>query len=509
MQARRPALGYLLAAVSGGLQILIFPVFSLTLLAPIAVAPLLVAIAWEPRRLAQFRLGWLAGSIYWAGTCYWVYGVMHHYGHLAAPAAAAIFVGFFVVKGLHLGVFSLLAAPLLRRAWALPAVAAAWVAIEGSHQYLAFTWLLLGNAGVNMSVLGRLAPYTGVYGLSFAFAMMNAAVALLVLRRPRRELAWLAVLPLLFLLPPLPQGDAGRQAVRLVQPNVHPDELIEEPWTAVRARRHLERMEKLSTEIADAIDPSPPALVIWPEYPVPAYYFDSPGWRSFMEALARKTGAYLIFNTIAFRASEPRRPLNAAVVLDPGGTLISRYAKIFLVPFGEFVPWPFSLFIDKITLEAGDFVPGDAVSVAPVGAHGVGTFICYEAVFARGVRRFVANGAEVLVNISNDSWYGRSAARYQHLWIVRMRAIENARWILRATNDGITSIVDAAGQVVSALPSYEQGVLCGRFSYRSERTWYSRYGEWFWWSTVLATGVLLPLAAWRQRRPSEDGQSSP
>ena len=114
------------------------------------------------------------------------------------------------------------------------------------------------------------------------------------------------------------------------------------------------------------------------------------------------------------------------------------------------------------------------------------TFICYEAVFARGVRRFVDSGAEVLVNISNDSWYGQSPARDQHLLIARMRAVENARWLLRATNDGITSIIDPAGRVVAALPSYEEGVLAGRFSYSSRTTWFTRFGEWFWWGSVLA-----------------------
>ena len=477
---------YLLAAASGLLQVLIFPSFGYSLLAPVSLVPLLLAIARESGRRKQFLLGWIAGAIFWGGACYWIYDVMHRYAHLPALAAAAIFVGFFLVKGLHLGLFSVLAAPLLKTRWAIPVVAALWVALEGTHQYLGFTWLHLGNAGISMSVLARLAPYTGVYGVSFALALMNVALAAALLRKPRRQLAWLLLLPTLYLLPALPPPETGDKGVRLIQPNINPDEVVGRGWSRRRLAEHLSRMEFLSTEAAASSESISPELVIWPEYPLPGYFFADPSYRSYMERLARKTDAYLIFNAVDFEPAAERRPLNTAVTLDPAGEMVSRYDKIFLVPFGEFVPWPFSYFIEKVTLEAGDFVPGSEVALAEVGTHQVGTFICYEAVFARGVRRFVDSGAEVLVNISNDSWYGQSPARDQHLLIARMRAVENARWLLRATNDGITSIIDPAGRVVAALPSYEEGVLAGRFSYSSRTTWFTRFGEWFWWGSVLA-----------------------
>ena len=284
-----------------------------------------------------------------------------------------------------------------------------------------------------------------------------------------------------------------------MQPDVHPDLLKQGGWTAATATEHMRRMGVLSTQKSQVFD-GLPALLIWPEYPVPAYYFDSENSKTFMQQIARASGAYFIFNTVAFEDAERRHPLNAAVTLSPSGKLVSRYAKIFLVPFGEFVPWPFSLFIEKITLEAGDFVPGREVAIAPIGDHRIGTFICYESVFVGGVRRFVANGAEALVNISNDSWYGRTAARYQHLLIARMRAMENARWLLRATNDGITTIINPAGQIVAALPSYEQAVLDGRFSYSTERTLFTRFGEWFWYASIAATALLLALPKLRAVR---------
>jgi apolipoprotein N-acyltransferase len=304
---------YLMALASGALQVVIFPSFRYYILAPLVLVPLLVALAAEPDRRKQLLLGTLAGCVFWGGTCYWIYDVMHRYAFLPAPAAAAIFVGFFAAKGLHSGLFALLAAPLLRRSWAIPGVAAAWVAVEGTHQYI-FTWLHLGNAGISMATLARLAPWTGVYGLSFALAMMNVAVALVILRRPRRELAWLVVLPLLYLLPPVPPQEAGSETVRLIQPNIHPDELLEKSWTRRRASQHLARMKALSTEAGSEYEPEHDSLLIWPEYPVPAYYFDDPGFEVFMTELARKARAHVVFNTVSFqREGEKRYPLNSAV----------------------------------------------------------------------------------------------------------------------------------------------------------------------------------------------------
>jgi apolipoprotein N-acyltransferase len=488
-----------LAALSGLLQVLVFPRFSIYLLAAFAVAPLLVALAHAPAVKQRFLLGWLCGAIYWGGTCYWVYGVMHYYGGLAVPAAAAIYAGFLLAKGLHLAVFGVLAAPLLRTPWAVPGVAALWVAIEGSHQYLAFTWLHLGNAATTMSLLAPLAPYTGVYGPSFVLAALNVVVALAVLRRPRRELAWLLLLLPLPLLPKLPDGETGTVPVRMVQPAVQPDEVMNGRWTPGRANAHFLQMLEWSLQSAEPGVVEKPELLIWPEYSVPVYYFDSERNRAIIEAAARGAGAHMVLNTVAFtQVDGERRPLNSAVVLSPEGRLLSRYSKQFLVPFGEFTPWPFSLFIDKITLEAGDFYPGQEVVVTPIGEHSIGTYICYENVFALGVAEFVARGAEALVNVSNDSWYGPTAARYQHLLIARMRAIEAQRYIMRATADGITTVINRAGQITPPLPSFQPGVMNAHFAYHRELTWFVRYGQWFWYLCI--AGALAGL--WGTRRAS-------
>ena len=173
--------------------------------------------------------------------------------------------------------------------------------------------------------------------------------------------------------------------------------------------------------------------------------------------------------------------------------------------FGEYVPWPFGWLTRKISTEAGDFAAGSRVVVSPVGTHKIGAFICYESVFPEFVREFVANGAEVLFNISNDGWFGRSAARQQHLDILRMRAAENRRWVLRATNDGITATIDSAGRLRGMLPSYTEATSYSGFRYISEKTFYTRHGDWFAWlcAAIAAAGLAVTRDWYGKNRESE------
>ena len=494
---RSAAVPVALSALSGIAQLLVFPRASLAILAPVCLVPLLLAVKGRSAR-DRWLLGWLAGCVFFGGTCYWIYPVMRDYASISPPVAGFLFVLFFLVKGPQCGVFALLAEPLLRRRWAVPALAALWVALEGSHQYVFFTWTLLGNAAVEFPLpqVLRLAPWTGVYGPSLVFAAANAAIAVAILRRSAKPLAPLALLLGLAALPPLANSEEGTHLARLVQPNVHPD-LVKAGWVREHGTSHLRDMLRLSTASSPEGQPD---LVVWPEYPVSAYYYDDVGSRQFLERVAVESGAALIFNSISFVDGDRNRPRNSAVTLDPDGRLLGEYSKVNLVPFGEFVPWPFHLFVEKITLQAGMFVPGESVTTALVGGRSVGTFICYESVFAGFVRQFTAAGASVLVNISNDSWYGRSAAREQHLLIARMRAVENDRWILRATNDGITAAISPSGGVAAQLPSYVQEFADVRFGFRAHRTAFVEYGEWLWWLCSLVSGAAIAVAALRNPR---------
>jgi apolipoprotein N-acyltransferase len=464
-------LSWVLALASAALLILTFPGASIAWFAPVALTPLLVALAREGRWQRRFLLGWSAGVVYWFGVCYWIEAVLAEHAGISGVVAWLLFLLFCVAKSMHLGVFAILAGPLMRRWWAIPSVAALWVAVEVTHGSLGFAWLALGNAGIDMALPMRLAPLTGVYGLSFLFMMMATAVALVCLQRRRIQLLWLAPILLLPLLPALPRADRGRDTALLVQPNISETE----DWTTEKIQRTKRDLATLSLKAA-LIESPPPSLIVWPEAPAPFYYFDDETFRNYINSLARATNASVLVGIVAHAPSGG--PLNSAVLVTPDGVAISRYDKMNLVPFGEFVPWPFG-FANKISTEVGDYVPGKHVVVSPIGAHKLGTFICYESVFPNFVRKFAAGGAELLVNISNDGWFGKSYARDQHLEMVRMRAAENRRWLLRATNDGITATIDPAGRLRGTLPSYVQATSYTGFGYTSGQTLYTRCGDWF------------------------------
>jgi apolipoprotein N-acyltransferase len=481
-------LNWLLALLSAALLILTFPGFRIAWLAPLALTPLLVAVARESRPLGRFFLGWAAGIVFWFGVCYWIQFTLSFHGGLGQIAAWAVFLLFALIKGLHLAVFALLAGMLMRRWWAVPAVSALWVAIEATHGLLGFAWLALGNAGIDMAIPLRLAPITGVWGLSFVFMMTAAALALPLLRRSRLELMWLLPLPFLIYLPYLPGATRGREVALLAQPNISETE----EWTTDSVHRMESEQAALSVRSALIESTRPPSIVVWPEVPAPLYYEDDSQFRQTIDNLARTIRAYLLIGVVAHTGDG--RPLNSAMLISPAGTPISRYDKVNLVPFGEFVPWPFG-FANKISTEVGDFAAGRKVVVSPVNGHRIGAFICYESVFPNFVRKFAAGGAEVLFNISNDGWFGKSAARQQHLTIVRMRAAENRRWILRSTNDGLTGTIDPAGRVRGTLPLYTEATSYTGFSYIAEQTFYTRYGDWF--PLVCATIALMCLVAER------------
>lgn len=474
-----------LAAASALLLILAYPHFGLAFLAPVAISPLVLASALEKRHGRRFLLGWVSGVIYWAGACYWIQGVLEAHGSMSGPGSWGAFALFSVVKALHTGVFALFAGLLMPGAWAILSVPALWVAVESTHRWLGFAWLGLGNAGIDMGLPMRLAPWTGVWGLSFIFAMTGTAAALIALGRPRKQLAPVLALPLIAILPHLPEPRRGAETAVLVQPNISEDA----EWTPEWVEDMHRRLDSLSTGSLEQNQGA--GLLVWPEMPAPMYYYENARFRERIDSLARKTKTYLLLNVVPH--NNEGAPLNSALLISPEGRPVARYDKMNLVPFGEFVPGIFKMLVEKVSSEAGDFAAGERQVLLPAGNHLIGAFICYESVFPNFVRKFARQGADLFVNISNDGWYGDSAARHQHLEIVRMRAAENRRWILRATNDGITSTIDPAGRVYVNLPSHQAAAAGTSFSYIDSLTFYSRFGDWFVW--LCAAGTVAALAS--------------
>ncbi len=480
----RSPLNFGLALLAAALLILIYPGANATFLAPLALAPLLIAVAREPRPWMRFLLGWCAGVVYWFGICRWIQFVLEVHGGMGRWGGWGSFLLLCAIKAIHLGLFSMFAGIVMPHAWAIPAVAALWTGIERTHSNAGFAWLALGNAGIDMQLPLRLAPFIGVYGLSFVFASTATAVALIVLRRPRQQLAWLAMLLVMFALPPTPAPQAGSETAVVVQPNLNE----EQDWSPVTAQAMHEHL--IGASLREALQ-STPRLIVWPEAPGPFYYYRDPLFHEQADTLARQAHASFLFGAVAHTVND--RPLNSAVMVSPDGELAGRYDKIHLVPFGEYVP-PIFEWVNRITHEAGDFAPGTRRVLFNVAGHRVAAFICYESAFPNEVRKFAADGAELLVNISNDGYFGKSQARAQHLEIVRMRAVENGRWIVRATNDGISAAIDPGGRIVQQLPPYTEQVARMGYSYVAGTTVYTRTGDWFAWS-CLAVGVFALFAS--------------
>ncbi len=488
---RRVALHTLLSLLSAVFLLLIFPKFNLQFLAPVALTPLLIALARTGSAWQRFVYGWAAGIFYWFFLCTWIQFVLEAHGGMGRWGGWGAFLLFSILKALHLAVFSLLAGPLMRSPYAVPAVAALWTGLERTHGTLGFAWLALGNAAINMSVPLRLAPFIGVYGVSFVLCMLATAVACVPLRTPRIRLSPLLLLLFLWRLPSIPQSVPAGDTALVVQPNISPDT----DWTQMLRDKTEQQLSALSEAI-------PAPLVIWPELPAPLYYYNDPEFHQAATNIALHHG-YFLFGTVAYTPTN--QPLNSALLLGPRGMEVGRYDKIDLVPFGEFVPGAFS-FVNRITQEAGDFAPGRDIKVLGAAGHRLGVFICYESAFPDLVRQFTRQGADVLVNLSNDAYFGRSEAREQHLLLVRMRAIENRRYIIRATNDGITAVVDPAGRITKRLPQFEEAAASVRYGVVESTTFYALHGDWFAWS-CLAIGLVLGI--FHLRRPSTSRASAP
>ena len=496
--------------LSAALQILSFPLPGLYVLSWIALAPLVVAILRartpetiqldESQKLIPatpwqgFLLGYACGIVWYIGTCYWVFDTMHQYGGLPSPIALFVLLLFALYLGLYHGAFGLLLSLLARKnshnRLALIAAPFLWVAVELARTRISgFPWNLLGITQVDNIPLTRIATFTGVYGLSFEIALVNVAFAAVYLvPRARRKTLLIASLLAAILLqagrwPPLPALPADHMAV-LLQQNLP---AVSDPWTTDDFARYLHEFSLLSLNVASS---SRADLIAWPESPAPFQTNDTV-FRDAISSLARQSQAWMVVGAIG--VDSPREEFNSASLVSPTGDWDGRYSKIHLVPFGEYVPFAsvFS-FASGLTEAVGNFKPGTLHAPLQNGSQKLGIFICYESIFPNEVRQLVAQGAEVLVNISNDGWYGDSGAWAQHLNQARMRAVENHRWLLRDTNTGLTASIDPYGRVVAQLERKTRAALPAPYGLFSATTFYSEHGDWFaYLCAIISVGALI------------------
>ena len=526
------------AVLSAGLLELPFPLAGplppwRSVFAWFALVPLLWAILSRPsaelphpfRR--AFLLAYLCGILWYAGNCYWIYDTMLMYGDLSRLVAALLLVGFSLVLGLYFGLFGV-GVILVRRAgssrWALAAAPVLWAALElAAARITSVPWDQLGYSQVDNALVNQIAPWTGVYGISFVLVAVNALIAGgLLLDSCRRQRLWGAIGAVLavagaagiFLKPPSPAPTA---TAVLIQPNLDVGGVGF--WTAPGDwDRHMAQFIKLGREqcksyiagipqtgapIREVIcppHPAPPDLIAWPESPAPFFQEDS-RLQQGLKTVATATQAPLVVGAIGADYSyedQTWHEYNSALIVGADGDLVGRYDKIHLVPFGEYVPFEKLLFFArKLTGRVSKFDRGDVRKVFRLNGRRYGVFICYEAVFADEVRQFARLGAQVLVNISDDGWYGDTSAPWQHLNMARMRAIENRRWILRDTNNGVTAAIDPYGRVRQSIPRHRVDALPAGFAFRDDMTFYTVHGDVFAWVCVVAA---LAVIGWAGRK---------
>jgi len=526
---------WLLIVLSAGLQILIFPLPNLYILCWVAVTPLLIALlrARVPgalqlragmkllpaKPLQAFLLAYLCGILWYAGTCYWIFNTMRQYGGLNTPAAIGILILFCLYLALYHGLFGLLIgllagdSPFSRRALVLAPVV--WVAVELARTRITgFPWDLLGITQVDNIPLSRIATVTGVYGISFEVMVVNAALAaaFLVRRENRKQLLWAGIAAAVVLqlgrFVPAPPDQPDKLAT-LVQANVP---ILEgSDWTREYFDSTLQDLNKASLGSSASPNPVPgqsASLVVWPESPAP-FYTSDPIFRDAVSNLARQENASVLSGAIGIRNAtqnppQPTTIYNSAVLVSPTGEWLGRYDKVHLVPFGEYVPFKrVFAFAGGLTKEVGDFTSGESRVPLQAGAMKLGIFICYESIFPDEVRQFAAQGAQVLVNLSNDGWYGDSGAYAQHLKQSRMRAVENNRWLLLDTNTGVTASVDHYGRIVASVPRKVRTALQAPYALSEETTFYTRHGDWFaYLCAIICVAALLMRLLIRKKAES-------
>lgn len=524
------------ALVSAVLLIISFPDFELWPLAWIGLAPLLLVVARKPRPWPSFFLGWLFGTVFFYGSCYWLTYSMIHTAGISPWIAFPLLLPGAIVVGFFPAVFTLLLARACRR-WGAAALflsplfwsALEWARLETTGQL----WNAIGYSQAYYQTAIQSARWGGVYAVSFLIVLVNATLAYLFVQRNTRALtiATIVLLAACFVFtfsaaPSIRDLPASliltrpEAVVIAVQPNV-PMDLIRDPAaTEALIARHISlsetalqewersgRLDNAGNMTADsdwAKDDSPstrraiPRLIVWPESPMNFAYGGDSELRRRLSAFAQANHTSLLLN------SQELAPgggfYNSAVLINEEGRLVAQYDKIRLLPFGEYVPLPQWLpGAGLIRGIVGEFTPGTSYPLMPVGSVRAGVFICIESAYPAIARRFTAEGADVLINISNDGYLGPTAVMRQHLANAIFRAVENGRPVLRVTNTGITAFIATSGVVGGATVGFKPDVRTWTISAaRNEATFYARHGDLFVYACVLVS-LLMFVLSFRRR----------
>ncbi|MCX6565252.1 MAG: apolipoprotein N-acyltransferase [Candidatus Aminicenantes bacterium] len=497
----------LVAAVCGLLTAAAFPKFDLMFLAWISLIPLFFLLSGKTPGRA-FLLGGTAGLFFYGLLLYWIPAVPAHYGGLSPLISFLVYLLLIVLLALAWGVFGLAFALIHRKRpmAAFLAVPFLWVGLEYilTHVLTGFPWGILGLSQAKNLLFIQMAGLTGIYGVSFALVFFQAMFVGSL--RTNRRLPFAAGMIALVLIHfggflslrnPAPAAESFPAAV--IQGNVSSDLY----WHEVSESRILEIFDE-HLALTHQAAAGGARLIVWPEFTVPLCFSCKEGIyqisASRLKELTRETGATLLLGTN--EVSGPwgdRKYYNSALCLSPDGTT-SRYAKMHLVPFGEYTPYKKILgFVEKITHALGEVTPGSDAVLHDFAGRPFGSPICYEIIFPDLVRRFAKKGASFLVTITNDGWYGKSSAPYQHFAQAIFRAVENRRYVLRAATTGISGIIDPYGRVVKKTEIGVRTLESGTITPSRVLTFYARYGDVFSFFCLTISALFLILALFKRR----------
>jgi apolipoprotein N-acyltransferase len=487
----------LLAALSGVLWTGSFPKIGMDWLAWFALVPLLLAIANLSVR-ESFRIGFIAGLIHYLTLLYWVVPVMRIYGYLPLYLSIVILFLFAAVLALFPAVFctalTAIGSTPLRFLVAIPLL---WVALEyvRTFAFTGFPWELLGHSQYLRLHLIQIADLFGAYGVSFLILLSNTAcfLAMMIItpkkwrdqRISKLALACAAMVLAAGLLLTLIYGSWRIKAndrlaaasptarIAVVQPNV--DQAVK--WDPVFQAAAVKTNNRLSL----AAKPENPDLIVWPESATPFYlFYDKEPTQKVLEGIQQSDTDFLIGSPSFARKEGNIVYYNSAYLIRPKLKIISKYDKAHLVPYGEYVPFKrWFPFLGKVVAQVGDFQPGEPGKTMPWEKGAIGVQICYEIIFPGLSRAMVKNNAVLLINITNDAWFGTSGGPYQHFSMTVFRAIENRRALARAANTGISGFIDPVGRILISTPLLEEAVVTRTLPLISEKTFYTRFGDLF------------------------------
>lgn len=487
--------GQCIAAVISALALIFaFPRFYLYPLVFIALVPILwVTHAAFCTRRRAFFLGWLTGFLFHLGTLWWLtrlYATEIEYPWLRVPGLVALagFEGIFYAVAFW-GWNALCASNW----WIWPGI---WVLTEYARSVssLAFPWTVLANSLAAQPFLLQPAAYGGIWLLDFGLASIAAGITRLlqtrrILSSPAIIITGVVVLWGMSGLLGMSHMDPSETAV-IVQPNALP----EFKWQPGGRGRVYADLKNITLEAVDSLS-AEDALVVWPETALPVVIRSGGGVEYWLSRLVDRIGVPLITGALG-TGEEHGESLytNAAYLVVPDSGIVSRYDKLHLVPFSEKMPFSRHIpFLKELNLGQGDYAHGDSVALFTIRDIRGGILICFEAILPALVRRHIRAGAEVLITITNDSWFGDTGAPEQHAAMAVIRSVEYRRWLIRSANSGVSLIADPWGRIIHRSGLFRQEFLIGGYAPRSDITMYARYGDWIVWVSVILFILALIL----------------